>query len=82
MIWGTSVPERWGAHLGAKEGNTEEDDASETLLNKGAEELLEPVDTPPALTGETGDLHAGIGLIGDEDGIHEHVFGEGALSLP
>ena len=68
--------------LVAVQRDTEEDDAPEALLHEGLEELLELVHAPPALAGEGGDLDARVGVVGDEDGVHEHGLCEGALSLP
>ena len=62
--------------------DAEKNDATKALLDERRKELFQPVDAPSALTRKTGDLDARVGLIGDEDGVHEHVFSEGTLRLP
>lgn len=69
-------------YLDTVEGNAEEDHASEALLDEGPEEFLEAVDAPATLAREGGDVDAGVGVVGDEDGIHEHGLCEMATGLP
>ena len=63
-------------------GNAEKNDAAEALLDERSKELFESVNAPPALTRKTSDLDSRVWLIGDEDRVHEHIFGESMLRLP
>ena len=69
-------------HLYAVEWDTEEDDACEALLDEGAEEFVEAVDTPSALSRERGNVDASVWVVCDEDGVHEHGLVELAAGLP
>ena len=69
-------------HLLALHWHTEEDDALKALLDERTDELLELVHTPSALAGEGRDLDARVGVVCDEDGVHEHTLGQGTLCLP
>lgn len=69
-------------HLVALEGDAEEDDALEALCDERAEEALEAVHAPARLPGQRGDLDVRVGVVCDEDGVHEHALGERPLRLP
>ena len=69
-------------HLHAVEWHTEEDDALKALLHQRSEELLELVHAPAALAGQGRDLDARVGVVRDEDGVHEHRLGEVPTGLP
>ena len=73
---------RPATHLLRLHGHTEENDTLQSLLYEGPDEALELVDTPPTLTWQRRHLLSGIGVVGDEDGVHEHGFGELARALP
>lgn len=70
------------AHLETFEGNPKEDDTLKAILNQRPEETLKPIDTPSALSGKTDNFYTGVRVISDEDGIHQHRFGELPFSLP
>ena len=78
-VW---VGSRAETDLFAVQWDTEEDDAAQAFLDEGPEKLLQSVHSPPALARKGRDLDMGVRLVGDEDGVHEHVLGEGALRLP
>ena len=70
-------------YLGRLERHTEQNNRRETLLDQGSEEAFKLVDTPAALAGHGCKRHMSICIISDEDGIHEHGFGDvSALVLP
>ena len=62
--------------------DAKKNDATKALLDERRKELFQPVDTPSALTRKTGDLDARVGIVGDEDGVHEHPLREAAPCLP
>lgn len=64
-------------HLVHLKGDTKEDNALEALLDEGTNERLELVDAPALLAGKRRDDSLSIGVVCDEDGVHEHVLGEG-----
>lgn len=69
-------------HFGAIQWNTKEDDTPQSFFNERAEKLLDFVDTPAALTREGRYLEAGIGIVGNEDGVHQHRLGQCTSGLP
>jgi len=69
-------------YLYTSQRHTEQDDAFQTLLYQWANEALKFVHTPPTLAGQSRNFSASIGIVGDENGIHEHGFCELALGLP
>ena len=62
--------------------DAEKNDATKALLDERTDELPELVHAPSALTGEGRDLDARVGVVCDEDGVHEHALGQGTLCLP
>jgi hypothetical protein len=68
------------AHFLEFKRDTEQDNASQTLLNQRPKETFEPVNSPSLLTGKRLDLDFGIGIVGDEDRVHEHVLVQGPTS--
>lgn len=69
-------------HLVALEGDAEENDALEALLDERGEEALEAVQAPAGLSGQGGDLDVRVGVVRDEDGVHKHGLGKRPLRLP
>lgn len=62
------------------DGDTEEDNAPQTLLDQRSQEPFELVNSPSLLSWQRLDLDLGIGIVRDEDGVHEHVFAQGPAS--
>jgi len=56
--------------------------APQALLHKRAQELLELVHAPAALTGERLNFNARVRVVGDEDRVHEHRLRELTPALP
>lgn len=70
------------AHFRTVQWNTKEDNAPQSFFNERAEESLKLVHAPAALTRQGGYFNLGIGIIGDEDRIHEHRLGQCTSGLP
>ena len=62
--------------------DTKEHDRLQALCHERCEERNELVEADTLLAGQRGDDLAVVGLVGDEDGVYEHGFGELALCLP
>ena len=73
---------RGGADLFAVQRDAEEDDALQALGNERREELLEPVEAPARLPRQGLDDDVRLGVVGDEDRVHEHRLGELPPALP
>lgn len=66
-----SAPE---THLFQIQGNSEQNYTSQTLLDQRLEETLESVDSPSFLSRQCWNRDFGIGIVRNEDGVHEHVL--------
>ena len=68
-------------HLDTRERNTKQNDARQSFGDERGKETLELVDAPSRLPGQSRDELRGVGVVRDEDGIHEHRLGELALAV-
>jgi hypothetical protein len=71
-----------GTHLDALHRHAEQYDALQTFLNQWRHEFFEPVNAPSALPGEGCNDLTRIGVVSNEDRVHEHGFGELTPVLP
>lgn len=70
------------AHLVALERYTKEDHAGQSFLDERTDEAFELVDAPSFLARQALNSDARVGVVSDEDGIHQHRLCELASALP
>ena len=75
-----SKPHVWHAHLLHLHRNAKEDDTLQPLLDQRSQEAFKLVDAPSLLPRQGLYDHLRIGIVGDEDGVDEHWFGQGSAA--